>query len=119
MLGNYLSSRTILTNCNPRFAFTTIFRDDENSETKMANIINKLEHVTILNDPLMEYNSYYQRHGFMVRFGAIDKNLISNAKIPDMKKRFEKAQNLIVFTQKDSSEIKREDAPRFQIVSKH
>jgi len=55
----------------------------------------------------------------MVRFGAIDRNLITKAKIPDMKKRFEKAHNLIVFNQKDSSEIKREDAERFQIVTKH
>jgi hypothetical protein len=55
----------------------------------------------------------------MVRFNAIDKNLIARAKIIDMKKRFEKAQNVIVFNQKDSEEIPREDAERFQIVSKH
>jgi len=81
--------------------------------------MNELEHVTILDDPQMQYFSYYERHGFMVRSNAIDKNLIVRARISDMKKRFEKAQNVIVFNQKDSEEIAREDAERFQIVSKH
>jgi len=85
----------------------------------MAKIINELEHVTMLNDPRMQFNSYYQRHGFMVHFNAIDKNLIAEAKIPDMKKRFEKAHNLVVFNQKESNEIPIEEAERFQIVSKH
>jgi len=85
----------------------------------MAKIMNELEHVTMLNDPSMQYNSHYKLHGFMVQFNAIDKNLIRRARITDMKRRFEQAQNVIVFNQKDSEEIAREDAERFQIVSKH
>jgi hypothetical protein len=85
----------------------------------MAKIIDDLEHVTMLNDPFMQYKSYYQRHGFMVHLNAIDKNLIAEAKIPDMKKRFEKAHNLVVFNQKESNEIPVEKAERFQIVTKH
>jgi len=81
--------------------------------------MNELKHVTMLNDPRMQHLNYYERHGFMVRFKAIDQNLITQANIRDMKKRFEKSENLIVFNQKESDEIPREDAERFQIVSKH
>jgi hypothetical protein len=119
MLGKSKLSQKLSKILNTRFALTTIFSNDENSETKMAKIIDDLEHVTMLNDRSMQYPSHYNRRGFMVRFGAIDRNLITNAKIPDMKKRFEKTSNLIVFNQKDTSEIKREDAERFQIVTKH
>jgi len=78
------------------------FSDDENGEIKIAKIVDDLEHVTKLNDPQMQYHSYYQRYGFMVHFNTMDKNLIAEAEIPNMKKRFKKSENLIVFNQKDS-----------------
>jgi len=119
LLGKSKLSHQFLTTRNSLLYPATLFSDDENGETKIAKIIDDLEHVTMLNDPQMQYHSYYQRHGFMVHFNAIDKNLIAKAKIPDMKKRFERSKNLIVFNQKDSHEIPREVAERFQIVSKH
>jgi len=45
----------------------------------------------------------------VVKFNAIEKTLIERAKITDMKKRIEKAHNVVVFNQKASYEIPRED----------
>jgi len=90
----------------------------EDSEAAVQDVINSLRHSLLLNDKNMTYVSYYRRHGFMVRFGAISKKIIRSAIIGDMKNRFKNVHNNIVFNQKDSEKISRLDAERFQIITK-
>jgi hypothetical protein len=67
---------------------------------------------------MMEYLSYFERHGFMVRHKAIPEALIQAADIIDMKTRFLNSDNLIVFNQEDSHLISRDSAQRLQLITK-
>jgi len=107
-----------------KILISAYFHSSENTpESENAKNINeimqRLNKITLLRDPQMEYPSYYRQHGFMVRFNAIPESLIRAANISNMKQRLLRSTPHNVFNATDINENTTSESERKQLVTKH